>query len=237
MIVIPAIDLKDGQCVRLRQGRADDVTVYGSDPVEVAQRWGNEGASMLHIVDLDGAFDGKPAHADVIRAIAAQVTIPIQVGGGIRTDAHIKELLDSGAYRAILGTRASEDPAAVQSMAAQYGSRLAVSIDARDGKVQVKGWVETTETEAIDLARQMDSAGVSALIYTDISRDGMMSGPNLEAIATLCDAVNCQVIASGGVTTTDDIAALRELGKQNMEGVIVGKALYEGTVTLREALA
>lgn len=237
MLVIPAIDLKDGQCVRLRQGREDDVTVYGSDPVEMARQWVAEGASLVHVVDLNGAFEGKPAHTDVIRSIVAEITVPIQVGGGIRTDAHVRELLDGGAYRAILGTRACEDPESIRAMATQYGSRIAVSIDARDGKVQVKGWVETTETEAVDLARQMEDAGVGALIYTDTSRDGMMTGPNLDAIGALCDAVHCRVIASGGVTSPDDITALRQLGKGNLEGVIVGKALYEGTVKLQDVLA
>lgn len=232
--VIPAVDLKDGRCVRLTQGRAADVKVYSEDPVAMAAHWVEEGGTFLHIVDLDGAFQGHPVHTEVIRRIAETVSIPCEVGGGLRTDEDIKAVLQAGAARAIIGTRAFTEPGAMQSLADRFGERLAVGIDARDGKVQVKGWVETTQVDALELARTAVAAGVRTLIYTDTAVDGMLQGVNAAAVDRLCREVSCPVVAAGGISTAADIAALRGLGHAHLEGVIVGKALYEGTVTLKE---
>jgi phosphoribosylformimino-5-aminoimidazole carboxamide ribotide isomerase len=232
MIILPAIDLKDGRCVRLRQGRADDATVYSDDPVEMAKRWADAGGEYLHVVDLDGAFQGRPFHLDVIARIVAAISIPVEVGGGLRTDADVQMLLDAGVRRAIIGTRAFSDPDSLGDMVKQFGDRIAVGIDARDGRVQVKGWVETTDMLAVDLARKADALGVQTLIVTDTATDGMMVGTNVAAMDEVCKAVSCNVIASGGVTTPDDVHALTALGHANLEGAIVGKALYEGTTTL-----
>ncbi len=232
MLVLPAIDLKGGVCVRLRQGRADEATVYSADPVAMARRWEDEGAERLHVVDLDGAFEGKPAHLAVIERIAAALRIPVEVGGGLRTDADVRRVLDAGAACAIVGTRAFADPESLAESVRRFGERLAVGIDARDGFVQVKGWVETTAMRAVDLARKADSLGVALLIVTDTATDGMMTGTNIPAMAEICRAVRCRVIASGGVTTPEDIRRLKALDCGNLFGAIVGKALYEGTTTL-----
>ncbi len=237
MRIFPAIDLKNGQCVRLRQGRADAVTVYSADPVETARRWADEGAEVLHLVDLDGAFDGAPRHTGVIARIVREIGLPVQVGGGLRTDAQVQELLDVGAWRVILGTRALSEPDALGALTARHGDAIVVGIDARDGRVQVKGWVETTRTSALDLARSVAELGVRTIIYTDTATDGMLVGPNLAALDTLCQAVpQLSVVASGGVAQVDDIRALRSLGRANLEGAIVGKALYEGSLSLSELL-
>lgn len=232
MIILPAIDLKDGRCVRLRQGRAEDVVVYSDDPVKMARQWRDEGAEWLHVVDLDGAFEGKPAHLGVLRAIAQAISIPIEFGGGLRTDADIEGVLEAGARRAILGTRAWTEPETLRRLVGRFGDRLAVGIDARAGQVQVKGWTETTAMSAMDLARRMEGMGVRCLIYTDTARDGMLSGVNARALDAMCGAVSCSVIASGGVSSVEDVQALRALGRSNLAGAIVGKALYEGRVTL-----
>ena len=237
--ILPAVDLKGGQCVRLRQGRADDATVYGNDPAAQARDWARQGAQWLHVVDLDGAFQGQPAHLNVIGAMAAAAGIPVECGGGLRTDADIDALLARGVSRAILGTRALERADELAALAKRYGEKLAVGIDARDGFVQVKGWTETSRTTAVDLGRRAAAAGVKTIIYTDTATDGMLRGPNFAGNAQLCDAVGaaCQVIASGGITTADDIVRLRALGKANLAGAIVGKALYEGRTTMAELLA
>jgi len=232
MIILPAIDLKDGKCVRLQQGKADAVTVYSDDPVAQARKWVEQGAAELHVVDLDGAFDGEPKHAAVISRIIEMLKIPVEVGGGLRTDAHIEKLVDAGVTRAILGTRALESVDALQSLVARFGDVIAVGIDARDGFVQVKGWVETTGTRAIDLARQVEAAGVKTIIYTDTATDGMLGGPNLSAMREMCQTVTCNVIASGGVSAPEHVTALRALGCANLYGAIVGKALYDGKTTL-----
>lgn len=234
MLIIPAIDLKGGKCVRLRQGRADDAVVYSGDPVAMARRWVEEGAKYLHVVDLDGAFQGRPAHTEVIGQIVRAIDIPVEVGGGLRTDEDVRALLAVGVDRAIVGTRAWAEPEALQRLAGQFGRQLAVGIDARDGRVQVKGWVETTEQLATDLARKAESMGVECIIYTDTSKDGMMAGTNVRAMDEMCGAVTCSVIASGGVTSRTDAEALRGLKRRNLVGAIVGKALYEGRVTLKE---
>lgn len=237
--ILPAVDLKGGKCVRLCQGRADDETVYGEDPAAQAREWVRQGAAWLHVVDLDGAFQGRPAHLDVIGQMVAAAGIPVECGGGLRTDADLDALLARGVRRAILGTRALERVEELAALAQRFGERLAVGIDARDGLVQVKGWTETSRTTAVELAARAAAAGVRTIIYTDTATDGMLRGPNFAGNAELCDAVgpDCRVIASGGITTADDIRRLRALGKANLAGAIVGKALYEGRTTLPDLLA
>lgn len=237
MIILPAIDLKDGKCVRLRQGKAEDVTVYSDDPVSQARKWVDQGAQELHVVDLDGAFGGAPAHTGIISRIVEMLGIPVEVGGGLRTDAHIQQLVDVGVSRAILGTRALESIDALRSLVDRFGDVITVGIDARDGFVQVRGWVETTGTRAVDLARQVADAGVETIIYTDTATDGMLGGPNLDAMQEMCHTVSCRVIASGGVSAPGHVAALRNLGCSNLYGAIVGKALYDGKTTLAEMCA
>lgn len=233
MLIIPAIDIKEGKCVRLRQGRANAVSVYGHDPVAMAQHWEQEGAKYLHVVDLDGAFQGRPVHGDLIARIVKAVHIPIEVGGGLRTDEDLQAMLDRGVDRVIVGTRACADPASLSKLADRFGVRLAVGIDARGGRVQIKGWVEATLMRAVDLALRAQTAGVRWIIYTDTSKDGMLTGPDVAAVGEMCDAVSCQIIASGGVSSPQDVAALRKLKRANLAGVIVGRALYEQTVTLK----
>ena len=232
MIILPAIDLKDGKCVRLRQGRAEDVTVYSDDPVAQALAWLEQGAEQLHVVDLDGAFQGEPKHAEVIARIVQAIGIPVEVGGGLRTDEHIERLLRAGVARAIIGTRALDSLDSLASLVKRFGAAIAVGIDARDGYVQVKGWVETTGTRAVDLAKQVESVGVRTVIYTDTATDGMLGGPNLAAMAQMCRSVSCRIIASGGVSAPEHVTALKALGCANLYGAIVGKALYDGKTTL-----
>jgi phosphoribosylformimino-5-aminoimidazole carboxamide ribotide isomerase len=232
MIVIPAIDLKGGRCVRLLQGRADAESVYADDPVEMALRWQAEGAKRLHVVDLDGAFDGHPVHVKEIAAICAALEIPVEVGGGLRTDADIQQVLNAGATCAIIGTRAFADPDSLAESVTRFGDALAVGIDARDGFVQVKGWVETTSMRAVELAQRADAVGVRTLIVTDTATDGMLAGVNAAAMDAVCQTVQCNVIASGGVTEPADISKLRKLGHAHLFGAIAGKALYEGRTTL-----
>ena len=234
MHIYPAIDLKDGQCVRLRQGRADAVTVYGADPVAMARKWVESGADWLHVVDLDGAFQGRPVHQEVVARIVKAVGVPVEVGGGLRTDADIECMLGTGVARVILGTRACADPEALAAVVRRHGDRVAVGIDARNGKVQVRGWVETTDTTAAELARRAAQAGIATIIYTDTATDGMLKGPNVAGVRELCRQVPCRVIASGGISSVSDVARLRALEVANLTGVIVGKALYEGTVTVAE---
>ena len=237
--ILPAIDLQGGHCVRLRQGRADDATVYCDDPAAQAREWARLGARWLHVVDLDGAFQGHPVHQAAIGAMVKAANIPVECGGGLRSDADIDALLACGASRAILGTRALEHVEELAALARKYGERLAVGIDAREGLVQVKGWTETSRTTAVDLAKRAAAAGIQTLIYTDTATDGMLRGPNFAGTARLCVAVGpaCQVIASGGITTADDVVRLRALNQANLRGAIVGRALYEGRTTLAELLA
>ncbi len=235
MVVIPAIDLKDGKCVRLRQGRAEDVTVYGDDPAEQALDWREQGARELHVVDLDGAFDGAPRHMEEIKSIIKAFGGLVEVGGGIRTAEALAAVLEAGAARAILGSAALEDPAFLARAVDLWGDRIAVGIDARDGFVQTKGWVETTAVRATDLAAAVAKAGVKTVIYTDTATDGMLGGPNLTQMAAICDAAPlCQITASGGVSSTYDIENLKGLGRKNLRAAIVGKALYDGRATLRD---
>ena len=235
MVIIPAIDLKDGKCVRLRQGRAEDVTVYGDDPAEQALDWREQGARELHVVDLDGAFDGVPRHMEEIKSIIKAFGGLVEVGGGIRTAEALAAVLEAGAARAILGSAALEDPAFLARAVDLWGDRIAVGIDARDGFVQTKGWVETTAVRATDLAAAVAKAGVKTVIYTDTATDGMLGGPNLTQMAAICDAAPlCQITASGGVSSTYDIENLKGLGRKNLRAAIVGKALYDGRATLRD---
>ena len=233
-IVIPAIDLKDGRCVRLRQGRADDAKVYSDDPVAMARHWVKEGARYLHVVDLDGAFAGRPMHTAVIARIAAAAGIPVEVGGGLRTDKDADELLAAGVDRVIVGTRAWDRPEELASLCRRLGPRLAVGIDARGGRVQVRGWVETTEMTAVALAKRVEQMGVETIVYTDTATDGMLAGPNVAAVKAVAEAVSCAVIASGGVSSAVDVRALRSLKAPNLTGTIVGKALYEGKITVAD---
>ena len=235
MVVLPAIDLKDGKCVRLRQGRAEDVTVYGDDPAAQARDWRSQGAQELHVVDLDGAFDGELRHLDAVKSIIAAFEGVVEVGGGIRTAEALAAVLEAGATRAILGSAALEDPAFLARAVDLWGDRIAVGIDARDGFVQTKGWVETTAVKATDLAAAVAKAGVKTIIYTDTATDGMLGGPNLTQMAAICDAApTCQITASGGVSSTFDIENLKGLGRANLRAAIVGKALYDGRATLRD---
>ncbi len=235
MIILPAIDLKDGRCVRLRQGRADDVTVYGDDPAAQARDWRAQGGRELHVVDLDGAFAGVPKHLDVIRRIIDAFGGPVEVGGGIRTPDALRAVLEAGAARAIIGSAALEDPSFLTQAFDLYGDRLAVGIDARDGFVQTKGWVETTKVKATDLAAAVAKIGIRTIIYTDTATDGMLGGPNLTQMAAICDAApTCQITASGGVSSPYDVENLKALERPNLRAAIVGKALYDGRTTLRD---
>ena len=234
LVIIPAIDLKDGKCVRLRQGKAEDKTVYSDDPVAMARQWEEQGARFLHVVDLDGAFQGHPVHEEIVIEIARAISIPVEIGGGIRTNEQIRRYLKGGLARAILGTRACESPNDLEVLARDFGEGLAVGIDAREGRVQISGWTETTEIDSVELATRVDEMGVKTIIYTDTATDGMLRGPNVPVMGEVCSAVSCSVVASGGITTTDDVVKLKALEAQNLVGAIVGKALYDGETTLRE---
>ncbi len=236
MILYPAIDLKDGQCVRLFKGEMSQATVFNDDPAAQASAFVQEGAEWLHLVDLNGAFAGKPVNADAVERILSSVTIPCQLGGGIRDMATIDRWLSAGLKRVILGTIAVEDPELVRDAARSFPGQVAVGIDAREGRVATQGWAEETNIDVIELARQFEDAGVAALIYTDINRDGAMQGPNVEATATLAHAVQIPVIASGGVSSLNDLIALRECGAP-LNGAISGRALYDGKLDLAEAIA
>lgn len=232
--VIPAIDLRNGKCVRLRQGKLSDETVYADDPLEMAQRWAAEGANYIHVIDLDGAFAERPVHTGLIIKIAAAVKIPVQVGGGLRTRAQIQHLIDNGIDRVIIGTAACRSEKDVAALIGIFMAKLAVGIDAHKGRVKIKGWTDTTGLNAVDLAMRLDQMGVQTLIYTDTGRDGMLTGPNTDAIVNFCGKVKCSVIASGGVSQPDDIIKLSKLALSNLAGIIVGKALYENKVSLRD---
>jgi phosphoribosylformimino-5-aminoimidazole carboxamide ribotide isomerase len=236
MLIIPAIDLKEGKCVRLQQGLMDKATVYSDDPATTAKHWEFQGAELLHVVDLDGAFAGVPKNLDAIKAIRKAVTMSIEVGGGIRDMATIRTLVSIGINRIILGTAAIEDPAFVQEACREFPGRVIVGIDAKDGLVAIKGWAEVTKVKAVDLAKQMQDHGVIAIIYTDIKRDGMMTGPNIEATKALAEALHIPVIASGGVHTMKDIENLLTVRHAGVSGVITGKAIYSGSLDLKEAI-
>jgi phosphoribosylformimino-5-aminoimidazole carboxamide ribotide isomerase len=232
MLLLPAIDLMDGQVVRLRQGKADQKTVYSDDPVAFARKWEAEGGDYLHIVDLDAAFTGALTNLEAVRRIAAAISIPCELGGGMRTEEALARAFDAGVARAIIGTRASESIDFVARMAQRFGTeRIAVGIDARDGIVAVKGWTELTAGQsALDLALQAQTAGAGTIIYTDIATDGMLQGPNFPELEKLLGVLDCQLIASGGVTTADDVRRLRVM--PGLYGAIIGKALYDGALSL-----
>lgn len=237
MIVIPAIDLKDGRCVRLVQGEMDKDTVYGDNPAEMAKKWEAAGAELLHVVDLNGAFAGEPKNLEAIKEIVASVDMPVQVGGGIRDIATIERLFKLGVSRAILGTSACRNPELVKEACKQFPERIIAGIDASDGRVAINGWAEVTNKLALNLAREMEQTGVSIIIYTDISRDGMMQGPNLDSIKRMAEAVTIPTVASGGVSSLTDIRNLRVLESIGVAGVITGKAIYSGAIDLKEAIA
>ena len=238
MLLFPAIDLKEGKAVRLLQGRMEDSTVYSDNPVDLAKVFESQGAEYLHIVDLNGAFTGKPVNDEMIRRIVGNVSMKIQVGGGIRTMERITELIELGVERVILGTIAVKNPELVAEAARRYGKRVIVGIDAKDGLVAVQGWAETTEMKAIDLGKAMKVMGVQSVVFTDIARDGMLQGPNIESTVEMARETGLSVIASGGITTLADLRNLQveALKGVALEGAITGKALYSGAFTLKEAL-
>lgn len=238
MRIFPAIDLKEGKAVRLLQGRMEDSTTYAENPAEVAKDFWAQGAEYLHVVDLDGAFTGKPVNDGVIRQIVQSVSLKIQVGGGIRTLERIEELLDLGVERVILGTVAVKDPELVSRAVQKYGAKIVVGIDAKDGKVAVQGWAEGTELSTEELGRSMKTVGVETVVFTDISRDGMLQGPNIMSTVRLAKETGLKVIASGGISQLDDLIRLQaEVDNGvSLEGAIVGKAIYTGAISLREAL-
>jgi phosphoribosylformimino-5-aminoimidazole carboxamide ribotide isomerase len=233
MLIMPAIDLRGGKCVRLRQGDYSQETVFGDDPEAMARRWVGSGARALHLVDLDGAKAGKPVNGKVIRHIVEAIDVPCQVGGGLRTEADIQAILEAGVARVVLGTRALQDPAWVRQMANEYPNRIVIGLDARDGKVATHGWLNTSNASVLDVAREFANWPLYAIVYTDISRDGMLEGPNVDGIAELAAAVPVPVIASGGVTTLQNV---RDLMAINVFGCIIGRALYEGQIDLTTVL-
>ena len=237
MTIYPAIDIKGGRCVRLVQGRADAETVYAENPAEVATYFRATGATWVHVVDLDGAFAGEPRNLEAVKAIVA-LGMKVQVGGGLRTRDDVQRVLGLGVSRAIIGTRAAESETFIGELVQAFGEKIAVGIDAKDGRVAVKGWVDTTGTGALALAQRMDALGVRTLIHTDISTDGMLTGPNFAAQEAMLLAVKCRLIASGGVSRREDVANLAKLAHRHarLEGVIIGKALYEGNVALADLL-
>lgn len=233
MEIWPAIDLRGGKCVRLRQGDYSKETVFGDDPASMARQWANQGGQYLHLVDLDAAKDGSSANLASVRAVVEAVDIPCELGGGVRSREKIAELLEIGLARLVIGTRALKEPDWFRQVCREFPQRLVLGIDARDGKVATDGWLETSETSAVGLARQFEGEPIAAIVYTDIATDGMMAGPNVEAMAEMQQSVDVPVVASGGVTTIDDVQQLAVAG---MAGCIIGRALYEGTINLKEAL-
>lgn len=237
MMLIPAIDLKDGKCVRLRQGRMDDDTVFSEDPVAMAERWVEAGAGRLHLVDLNGAISGRPVNAEVIHKIAeAFPDLSIQVGGGIRDDDTIQSYLEAGVNFVIIGTSAVNEPHFVADVCLEFPGHIIVGLDARDGKVAIDGWSKLSHHDVIDLAQHFERDGVEAIIYTDISRDGMMQGVNIDATVKLAKAVTIPIIASGGVSSYADIEALKAVAGEGVIGAVIGRALYEGSLDFGECL-
>lgn len=235
MIIIPAIDIKEGRCVRLTQGRMDAETVYSTDPAEVATKWASSGAELIHLVDLDGAVEGNAKNFNVIKKIIDSIDVPVQIGGGIRDEKTADLYLSiPKVKRIIIGTAAYENPQFIKDLTKKYPGRIAVGIDAKDGKVAIKGWVTVTDERAIDLAKKLEGIGVACIVYTDISRDGMLTGPNVEATSELAEAISIPVVASGGMSSKKDIESYKGV---KIEGIIIGKALYSGNIELKEAIS
>ena len=237
MYILPAIDLKDGRCVRLTQGRKADVKIYDADPLEVAKAFAVAGADMIHIVDLDGAFGGgESANRAIVRKIIDTVNVPVEFGGGIRTVTDVRQLIDYGVAQVILGTLAAESAETLRQLAKEFGSRVCAGIDARGGKVMTRGWETANELDAVEFARSVADLGIERIIYTDITRDGMLTGPNIEQTCEVARTAQVRVTASGGVSCLDDIKRLRDANEPLVDSVIIGKALYEGRFTLEESL-
>lgn len=236
MLLIPAIDLKDGKCVRLRQGRMDEVTEFSDDPLAMAKRWVEAGAKRLHVVDLDGAAAGAPVNAGIVQEIASEFpNVPIQIGGGIRDEDTVQTYLEAGVQYAIIGTKAVSAPHFVNDLCLEFPGHIIVGLDAKDGRVAVKGWSKLSHHDVIDMAQRFEQDGVAAIIYTDISRDGMMTGVNVESTVSLARSVNIPIIASGGVSNLGDVKALCEVAEEGITGMIIGRALYEGDIDLASA--
>lgn len=236
MIIIPAVDLKDGRCVRLSQGRMDQESVYSDHPIDMARRWESEGAERLHVVDLNGAMNGRPIHRPLVKEISQAVRIPIEVGGGIRDMTAIEDYLSSGVAWVVLGTAAFQNPALIEQACHRFPERVILGIDAKGGKVAIRGWNEMVSLAAIDLLKQYEGMGLSAIIFTDIERDGMRTGVNIQSTKSLARSTSIPVIASGGVSRIEDVEHLLELEQDGVIGVIVGRALYTGSVKLEEAI-
>jgi phosphoribosylformimino-5-aminoimidazole carboxamide ribotide isomerase len=237
MLVIPAVDIKNGRCVRLVQGRKEDETVFSNDPAAMAQKWARAGAELIHVIDLDGAFEKSPQNLAAIKNILKAIDIPIQLGGGIRDEQTACQFLNLGVQKVIIGTEALKNPAWVARIAKQHPGRVIVGIDARNGLVAIEGWTETTATKAVELAKRFEGCGLAAINFTDIQRDGMQTGPNIAETRKLAEAVDIPVVASGGVATIKDIQDLLPLEACGVIGVITGKALYSGTLDFKEALS
>ena len=237
MLIIPAIDLKDGKCVRLQQGRKEDQTIFAENPAAVAQKWAGGGAELIHVIDLDGAFEKTPKHIGAVKEIVESVDTPIQLGGGIRNEQTVEMYLQMGVKRVIIGTEAIRRPEFVKRICKRFPDQIIVGIDARKGYVAVDGWTRTTQVKAVELAQQFEDCGVAAINFTDIHRDGMQTGPNIEATRNLAEAVSVPVVASGGVANIEDIKNLLPLQSVGVVGIITGKALYTGALDLKEAIA
>jgi phosphoribosylformimino-5-aminoimidazole carboxamide ribotide isomerase len=236
MLIIPAIDLIKGECVRLYQGKEEEKTVFSSSPLETARNWQKMGAELIHIVDLDGAFSGSPQNLSTVMRIVQELDIAIELGGGIRTSAMARNILDSGVDRVILGTIAFIEPLQVKTLCKEFPGRISVGIDTRDGKIAIHGWKDTTQAQALEFCQQIADWGVRNIIFTDIHTDGTLQGPNIKAIETLMQNINIPLIASGGVSSMDDLRDLAELEPHGLEGVIIGKAVYTGDINLQEAI-
>lgn len=235
MILFPAVDIKDGKCVRLKQGLANEVTVFSADPVSQAKAWEDAGGRFLHIVDLDGAFSGKPKNYGLIQSICKELSIPVQLGGGIRDKQIAGAYLDAGVSRLIIGTMALEEPDKFADLCSAFPGKIGISLDADGGRLKTKGWVEDSGKTVSEVLPGLQAEGAAFVVYTDISRDGMQSGVNLEAMSSLCELSDIPVLAAGGVATLDDVKALQPLGSKGLEGIISGRAIYEGTLDLKQA--
>jgi len=233
MLIYPAIDLKGGRCVRLTQGKAETEIVYSEDPLHIARLWSSKGAGRIHLVDLDGAVQGKPVHLDLALGIARAVDIPVQLGGGIRTSEDVRACFAAGIDRVVLATRAIEDEVWLDALLRDYAGRIVISVDARDGKVALRGWGQVSALDALEVARRLERKDLAAIIFTDISRDGMLQGPNLSSVERMAESVKLPLIVAGGISRLDDIRKLKRLG---VSGVIIGKALYTGAIDLEEAI-